>query len=120
MLTRMVGAPLLAAILGMLGRDGGLGSLIERFRGAGLADKADSWVGPGPNTPLNADEVERALGPEEIRRAADETGLDEAAVREGLAAGIPEVIDHLTPKGSLPDPEALTGLVERLRGALPD
>ena len=61
MLARMLGGPMLGVVLGMLKKGGGLGGMLDKFRGAGLSQKADSWVSTGPNQPLNPDEVERVL-----------------------------------------------------------
>lgn len=119
MLARMLGGPLLGVVLGMLKRQGGLGGLIGKFRGAGLGPKADSWVGTGPNQPLDPDELERALGPEELQQIADQTGMTVEEVREKLAAGLPEVINHVTPKGEVPDDNALGGMLDKLGKFLP-
>ena len=114
MLAKILSGPMLGAVLGMIQSGGGLGALLARFKGAGLADKADSWVGTGPNTPLNADELERALGPDELWQVADQPGMSVDAVREQLAAGLPEVVNHLTPDGSVPDDDAVGAMIQKL------
>lgn len=119
MLARLLGGPLLGVVLGMLKRQGGLGGLMGKFRGAGLGPKADSWVSTGPNQPLDPDELERALGPEELQQIADQTGMTVEEVREKLAAGLPEVINHVTPKGEVPDDNALGGMLDKLGKFLP-
>ena len=57
------GKDVMSQLAGMLtgkGGDGlGLERLLEQFKGAGLGDKADSWVGTGENQPLTPDEVRR-------------------------------------------------------------
>jgi uncharacterized protein YidB (DUF937 family) len=82
---------------------GGLGGLREAFAGAGLGAAFDSWVGPGPNQPLTAAELERALGAATIGRLARSLGADPARVAAGLAALLPRVVDQLTPAGMLPE-----------------
>lgn len=119
MLARLLGGPMLGVVLGMLKKGGGLGGMLDKFRGAGLSQKADSWVGTGPNEPLNPDEVERALGPEEIQQIADQTGMTVEQVREKLAEGLPEVINQVTPKGEVPDEGALGGMLDKLGKFLP-
>ena len=119
MLAKIIGGPMLGVILGMVGQRGGLSGLLDKFKQAGLADKADSWVGTGPNTPLNPDELERALGPQELQRIADQSGMSVGEVREKLAAGLPEVVDHLTPKGNVPDDDALGAMIGKLSRFLP-
>lgn len=119
MVARLLGGPMLGIVLGMLERQGGLGGMLDRFRGAGLGPKADSWVGTGPNQALNADELERAVGPEELRQIADQTGMSVEQAREELADGLPEVVDHLTPNGEVPDDDMLSGMLEQLAKFLP-
>jgi len=51
MLAKILSGPMLGVVLGMIQSCGGLGGLLEKFKRADLADKADSWVGTGPNTP---------------------------------------------------------------------
>ncbi len=120
MLARLLGGPMLGVILGMLTKQGGLTGLLEKFRGAGLGHKADSWVGTGPNQPLNPDEVERALGPDELQQIADKTGMTVEQVREKLAEGLPEIINHVTPDGAVPDDNALGGMLAKLGRFLPN
>lgn len=119
MLARILDGPMLGAVLGMIQSGGGLGDLLDRFKGAGLADKAESWVGTGPNTPLNPDELERALGSDELKGIADQTDLSVDDVREKLAAGLPEVVNHLTPDGRLPDDDALAAMIQKLSRFVP-
>jgi uncharacterized protein YidB (DUF937 family) len=119
MLARMLGGPMLGIVLGMLKKGGGVGGMLDKFRGAGLGHKADSWVSTGPNEALNPDEVERALGPEQLQEIADKTGMTVEQVREKLAEGLPEVINHVTPDGQVPDEGKLGGLLDKLGKFLP-
>ena len=119
MLARMLGGPMLGIILGMLKKQGGLGGILDKFKGAGLGHKADSWVGTGPNETLDPEEVERALGPDELRQIAEQTGLTVEQVREKLAEGLPEVINEVTPQGSVPDDNKLGAMLEKLGKFLP-
>lgn len=119
MLASILGGPLLGAVLGTIRSGGGLGGLLDKFRDAGLGDKARSWVGTGPNTPLDPDELERALGHAELRRIADETGLSAGEAGERLAAGLPEVVNHLTPGGAVPDDDTLDAMIEKLLRFVP-
>lgn len=119
MLRRLMGGPMLAVVVAMLTRRGGLGSLLDKFKGAGLGQQADSWVSTGDNEPIDGEELERALGPEELQKIAEKTGMSVDEVREKLAAGLPEVVNHLTPKGAVPDDDTLNGMLEKLNRFLP-
>ncbi len=99
------GNPLMDALLPMLlkgGAIGGLGGLLGKFTSAGLGGKANSWVGTGANEPLEADEVEQALGAGEIDRIARDAGVSRDEAKGGLASMIPGLVDKVSPGGSLP------------------
>jgi uncharacterized protein YidB (DUF937 family) len=99
------GDPLMDTLLPMLlkgGAIGGLGALLGKFTSAGLGGKANSWVGTGDNEPLDPDEVEQALGSDEVDRIAREAGISRNEAKDGLASMIPGLVDKASPGGSLP------------------
>jgi len=79
----------------------GLGELMERFRGAGQEETAKSWVAPGPNTPIQTHDLERAIGPDMIDDLMQRTGLSRAELLERLSRELPSAIDRYTPEGRL-------------------
>lgn len=81
---------------------GGLGDLVEQFRNAGQARKAESWVSAGQNEPINEREMEQALGHDLIEQLARQTGLDREELLRRLSQTLPEAVDKLTPEGQLP------------------
>jgi hypothetical protein len=81
---------------------GGLGEILDAFRRNGLGDRADSWVGTGPNKPISAEDIERALGIDRVSEAARQAGVQPREAANGMAVGLPELIDKLTPKGQVP------------------
>jgi uncharacterized protein YidB (DUF937 family) len=81
---------------------GGLGELIDRFRKAGEGETADSWVGTGPNKPIDAPHMEKALGSDLIGELARQTGLSREELLSRLTQVLPEAVDKLTPEGRLP------------------
>ena len=89
---------------GMLGGalGGGLNDLLDRFRQNGHGEAAESWVGTGPNQRLSPEELERALGPEEIDHLSQETGMGRDDLLSGLSDTLPDVVDRLTPHGRRP------------------
>ena len=67
---QQAGGGLLGGLGGLLGAGGagavlnsGLGELVDRFNQAGQGDKANSWVGAGPNHDVAPTDLEQALGP---------------------------------------------------------
>ncbi len=81
---------------------GGLGDLVDRFRKSGQGEVADSWVQTGPSRGLTPEQVEEAVGADNIRELSKRTGLSHEDLLERLATRIPEGVDELTPEGHLP------------------
>jgi len=99
-----------SGVLGGLGAGGlgaGLKDLLDRFRQSGHADKAQSWVSTGANTPIAANELEQVLGAERIQWLMEQTGLPREALLAGLSNELPAAIDKLTPTGEVPTDDEL-------------
>ncbi len=81
----------------------GLDDLMDTFRTSGHKDAADSWVTMGvPTRGLRPEEVESAVGADNIAELSKRTGLSRAELLERLATAIPETVDRATPDGSMP------------------
>jgi uncharacterized protein YidB (DUF937 family) len=80
---------------------GGLGGLLGQFKSAGLGSQADSWVSTGQNMPVSSDQVSSVLGAGNIEAMARKLGINPQVASAGLAALLPIVIDHLTPRGQV-------------------
>ena len=52
---------------------GGLGGLVESFKGQGMEDIINSWIGTGKNMPISPSEMMKALGSDRLR-GLSETG----------------------------------------------
>jgi uncharacterized protein YidB (DUF937 family) len=87
---------------------GGLGELLDRFRNAGRSDQVDSWVGTGPNEPLEPSQVEAAIEPETLDALVRQTGMSRDEILRRLAVDLPQTVDEMSPDGRLPQ-EAQTG-----------
>jgi uncharacterized protein YidB (DUF937 family) len=95
---------------------GGLDGLIGQLRQAGLGDEIDSWIGTGENKPVDPQRLGAALGPDTVQQLSSGSGLDIGALLPMLAAFLPQIINMLTPNGSVPE----GGLGQAAQGALPD
>ena len=94
----------LLSTLGAGGLAGGLGDLLNSFRDAGHGDVADSWVRPGvPTQGLTPQQVEQAIGDENLAELTDRTGLSRDELLKRLSTTIPTAVDNLTPDGRMPD-----------------
>lgn len=88
---------------------GGLGDLMKQLQQGGQGDAANSWVGTGQNKPIAPGDLASALGADQIEAIARQSGMSREDLLQGLSQYLPDVIDHLTPDGRLPDANELAG-----------
>jgi uncharacterized protein YidB (DUF937 family) len=93
---------------------GGLGALLEQLQRAGFGDQARSWVGTGRNEPISPDALARVFGRGVLAEIARRAGVSDEDASRGLASLVPEVVDRMTPDGTLPDAPTLLANVETL------
>ena len=103
--------PLLDMALGLINNPqaGGLGGLIETFKSKGLGNAVSSWVSTGQNQPVSGEQIQHVLGKEQIEQIVEKIGISKGEVSSGLASILPQIIDKLTPNGTLPE----SGLLEQ-------
>ena len=101
-----------------VGGGGGLGDVIGAFNKGGLADVMSSWVGGGPNKPVDPGALANVLGPEILGQFAQKAGIGKADAGAALASVLPELINHITPQGQVPEGNALDGVLGSLLGQL--
>lgn len=104
----------LGQILGGAGGAGGLGGLLEAVQRAGFGEQARSWVGGGENQALPSGALEQIFGRGGLAEIARQAGLSEADASRGLERLMPEVVDHVTPRGAVPDGSELLDSVDAL------
>lgn len=109
---------LLSSVMGMINRAGGLQALLQQLQAGGLAEQAASWVGTGANHPVSGEQLEQALGSDNIAQIAQQAGLQPGQASNGLAEMLPKIIDQLTPDGQVPQNELLEQGMNLLRGKL--
>ena len=88
---------------------GGLGDLLNQFQQKGHGDAANSWVGNGPNKQIAPGDLANALGADQINSLASQSGLSRDDLLKGLSQYLPDVINHLTPDGRVPNENELSG-----------
>jgi uncharacterized protein YidB (DUF937 family) len=103
-------ADLLKMILGMLanggqvgGQGGGLASLVEQFQAAGLGEQVNSWISSGQNLPVSPEQLQGALGTDQMSQMAERMGLSTGDLSAQMSQMLPQVVDHLTPAGQMPE-----------------
>jgi uncharacterized protein YidB (DUF937 family) len=116
---------ILSAALAMLnpkdssvGGGGGLADVIGAFQKGGLGDIMSSWVGGGPNKPVEPGALASVLGPDVLGQFAQKAGIGHADASSVLASVLPELINHMTPQGQVPQGNALDGVLGSLLGQL--
>jgi uncharacterized protein YidB (DUF937 family) len=82
---------------------GGLGALLEKFQANGMGDIANSWVSSGPNMPMSSDQFSQVLGHQQVSDLASKFGLSTGDLSAQMSQALPQVVDHLTPEGRLPE-----------------
>lgn len=83
-------------------RNGGIGAVLQRFQQKGYGPQAQSWVDMGQNQQVDAGAVNEVVGQEELSRLSQQLGVPEQEVAQGFAEILPEMVDTLTPQGSVP------------------
>lgn len=123
----------LPAVLGMLGGQtsagqgaggqasagpSGMHQLTDAMHANGLGDIARSWIGTGANLPISAAQVAQVLSPAQMAELSAKTGLPADQVSTAVAAILPDVVNSLTPHGSLPDHDQVRNTTSQLQDAL--
>ena len=116
---------ILSAALSMLnpkdtsvGGGGGLAEVIGAFNKGGLGDIMSSWVGGGPNKPVDPGALANVLGPDVLGQFARKAGIGHSDASSVLASVLPELINQMTPQGQVPQGNALDGILGSLLGQL--
>src|SRR6186713_2974166 len=100
------GAAQLVGVLGaLLAQSGGLQGLANKFSQSGQGNAFQSWVGMGENEAISSNQVQKALGSEQVKALAAKMGIDPAQASGFLAEYLPKIVDKLTPEGKV-DPAA--------------
>lgn len=88
---------------GSQNQGGGIGGLIQQFRGAGLGHLAESWVGTGANQSVSPQQLRTVFGDNQVESMAQQSGLPSQDFLSQLSQHLPRVVDGMTPEGRVPD-----------------
>ena len=81
---------------------GGLTDLIGKLSSGGVGQQVNSWVGHGPNDPVQPGQLGSALGQNVLNELSQRTGMSQQELLNQLSAALPQIINHLTPNGRVP------------------
>ena len=97
------GNSLLQIAFALLQQNGGLDGVLNKFRQGGMAEQADSWVSTGQNMGISADQLQQIFGSSAIGNIASKLGMSEDQAGTTMSQVLPELINHLTPQGQVPE-----------------
>jgi uncharacterized protein YidB (DUF937 family) len=98
----VVGAEMVSVASQLIAKHGGVSGIVSQLQQQGLGATVNSWIGTGPNQPISPDQVHQAFGPDLIRELAAKTGMTPQEMAQRLSQVLPQVVDKLTPDGSVP------------------
>lgn len=81
---------------------GNLGTLLGQLQQSSLGNAVETWIGNGENAQIDANQVQNALG-EHLNQAATNLGLSSNQASSVLAQYLPQIINTLTPNGTVAD-----------------
>jgi uncharacterized protein YidB (DUF937 family) len=111
--------PLIGMLGGLLAQSGGLQGLASKFAQSGQGHVFQSWVGMDENQPVSGNQVQQALGSEQISAIATRMGVDPAVAATFIAEYLPKIVDKLTPNGKIePGADHQQGLAAMLPSLL--
>ncbi len=85
------------------GGGGGLAGLVEQFQRSGLGDVMNSWIGTGQNQSISPDQLGQVLGGDVLGKLTQHTGMDQGDLLGQLSKLLPQMVDHATPEGKIPE-----------------
>ena len=100
---------LLPGLLGqLLGQTnlGGVGGLLSQLQQGGLGGEVASWLGNGANRAISPDQLQSALGDEQLQQMGQASGLPVDQLLAMLSQHLPQTIDRMSPNGALQEPDA--------------
>lgn len=98
------GQGVMEAVKGLTGGEGlnlqGLAGLLQQN---GLSEQVQSWLGDGENQEVSAEQVEQALGKENLEQAAEKMGVESGEAAASLKDILPELLNNASSGGSITD-----------------
>lgn len=110
---------LLPVVLGYIQKNGGLSGVLSKFNNSGLGTQAQSWLSADvDNNGLDAGDITRLFGADEINNICQQTGASQGDVCQGIAELLPQVVNDLTPQGGLQNESEANQEIADLLGQL--
>jgi uncharacterized protein YidB (DUF937 family) len=78
-----------------------LNGLVAALQKGGLDEQVKSWLGPGTNLPVTAEQLKAVLGNAQVQEFARQLGLPVDQALKTMAQYLPEIVDKASPNGVL-------------------
>jgi uncharacterized protein YidB (DUF937 family) len=78
-----------------------LNGLVAALQKGGLEEQVKSWLGPGANLPVTAEQLRAVLGNAQVQEFARQLGLPVDQALKTMAQYLPEIVDKASPNGVL-------------------
>lgn len=83
---------------------GSVSGLLQKLQQGNLGSQVQSWLSNGPNKSITPQEIESALGSPVVQQLGKSMGLPTDKILSFLSEHLPEVIDKMSPNGTLQEP----------------
>jgi uncharacterized protein YidB (DUF937 family) len=94
--------PIVSQLTQFMEAEGGLTAVLESFRDKGFGPIVSSWIAKGPNLPVDVRQLQQMLGRERVQQMSAKLGLPTDLVSGAMAMVLPQLIDRMTPNGTVP------------------
>ena len=106
------------AAMGMLsssGGGGGLGGVLGALQSKGMGDLVSSWVGTGANKSITPEQLQSALGSQQLSQFAQAAGVSSERAKLSLASFLPSWSTSRTERQG-PDADENESMIGKLMG----
>ncbi len=107
---------MIGPVMKMIQDSGGLQGLLQQLQSGGLGEQVQSWLGQGANLPVDPSQITQALSPDALGQVAQQTGQTVEQIGGDLSKMLPDLVNQLSPSGSLPSADQLGGLLSQIPG----
>lgn len=83
---------------------GDLQGLVTQLQQGGLGAEVQSWLGSGQNLSVTPEQLQSALGSDQVKQLAQHFGVDPNAVLNLLAQHLPSVLGQASASGAVQSP----------------
>ena len=80
---------------------GGLPGLLKQLQESGYGAQVSSWLGHGPNNPIDGQDIQNVLGNDHLKQLEAHFGIPAGTVADVLAKALPTAVDKQSPNGQL-------------------